>query len=111
MTAALGMMGSLGHSKAFGQLLKVRLHGVAAWFVRHTYYLLQMPGWRRRFRIMIDWTFALLFRPDIVQISMDHEAAWLLRETASPGGVAEPLDQGAVSDGAGLVRAKTSAAG
>ena len=55
----LGMMGSLGHGKAFGQLLKVRVHGVFAWFVRRTYYLLQMPGWGRRLRIMIDWTFAL----------------------------------------------------
>jgi hypothetical protein len=60
---------------------------------------------------MIDWTFALLFRPDIVQISMDREAAWLLRETASRGGVAEPLDQGAVRDGAGTARASTSVAG
>jgi NADH dehydrogenase len=51
----LGMMGSLGHSKGFGQLLKVRVRGVLAWFVRRTYYLLQMPGWGRRLRIMIDW--------------------------------------------------------
>jgi NADH dehydrogenase len=76
----LGMMGSLGHAKAFGQLLKVRVHGVLAWFVRRTYYLLQMPGWGRRLRIMIDWTFALLFRPDVVKISLDSEAALLLRE-------------------------------
>jgi NADH dehydrogenase len=79
----LGMMGSLGHSRAFGQLLKLRVRGVPAWFVRRTYYLLQMPGWRRRLRIMIDWTFALLFRPDIVKISLDSEAALLLRETAA----------------------------
>ena len=74
------MMGSLGHGKAFGQLLKLRVHGFLAWIVRRTYYLLQMPGWRRRLRIMIDWTFALLFRPDVVKISLDSEAALLLSE-------------------------------
>jgi NADH dehydrogenase len=79
----LGMMGSLGHSRAFGQLLKLRVRGVVAWFVRRSYYLFQMPGWRRRLRIMIDWTFALLFRPDIVKISLDSEAALLLREAAA----------------------------
>jgi NADH dehydrogenase len=79
----LGMMGSLGHSRAFGLLLKVRVHGVVAWFVRRMYYLLQMPGWSRRLRIMTDWTFALLFRPDIVKISLDSETEWLLREAAS----------------------------
>ena len=78
----LGMMGSLGHDKGFGQLLKVRVRGLPAWFVRRTYYLLQMPGWGRRLRIVIDWTFALLFRPDIVKIGLDSETALLLREVA-----------------------------
>jgi NADH dehydrogenase len=78
----LGIMGSLGHGKAFGQLLRVRVHGIVAWFVRRTYYLLQMPGWSRRLRIMIDWTFALLFSPDVVKISLDSEVALLLHEAA-----------------------------
>jgi NADH:ubiquinone reductase (H+-translocating) len=76
----LGMMGSLGHGKAFGQLLRVRVHGVLAWFVRRTYYLLQMPGWSRRLRIVTDWTFALLFRADVTKMSLDSEAAQVLRE-------------------------------
>jgi NADH dehydrogenase len=82
----LGMMGSLGHSRAFGQLIKLRVHGVLAWFVRRTYYLLQMPGWSRRLRIMIDWIFAALFRPDIVKISLDSETISLLREAAAGAG-------------------------
>ena len=79
----LGMMGSLGHGKAFGQLLRIRVHGVVAWFVRRSYYLLQMPGWSRRLRIVTDWTFALLFRPDITKMSLDSEAALLLREVGA----------------------------
>ncbi len=77
---SLGMMGSLGHYMGFAQLLKLRLHGFPAWFIRRTYYLLQMPGWSRRLRMMIDWTFSLLFRPDIVKIDLDSETALLLRE-------------------------------
>jgi NADH dehydrogenase len=84
----LGMMGSLGHSRAFGQLLKLRVHGIPAWFVRRTYYLLQMPGWIRRLRIMIDWAFAWFFRPDIVKISLESEHVSLLREAAA-GAVSE----------------------
>jgi NADH dehydrogenase len=100
----LGMMGSLGHSKAFGQLLAVRVRGVLAWFVRRTYYLLQMPGWNRRLRIVIHWTFALLIRPDIVTINLDSEAAQLLRSPAADDAqrtrsgpapsVARPPDEG-----------------
>jgi NADH dehydrogenase len=91
----LGMMGSLGHNKAFGQLVKIRVRGVLAWFVRRSYYLMQMPGWRRRLRIMIDWTFALLFRPDVVKISLDSEEVERLRDEAAakppgPGDAHDP---------------------
>ena len=78
----LGMMGSLGHGKGFGRLLGVRVRGFPAWFVRRTYYLLQMPGWGRKLRIVIDWTLALLFRPDVVKIGLDSETASLLCEVA-----------------------------
>jgi NADH dehydrogenase len=85
------MMGSLGHSKAFGQLLKVRVRGFPAWFIRRTYYLLQMPGWARRLRIVIDWTFALLFRPDVVKFGMDSEEAERRRGSEE---AAESLEHG-----------------
>lgn len=80
---SLGMMGSIGHYMGFAQLLKIRLHGFPAWFIRRTYYLLQMPGWSRRLRMMIDWTFGLLFRPNIVKVNLDSETALLLREFES----------------------------
>jgi NADH dehydrogenase len=78
----LGLMGSLGYSRGFGQLLGLRVRGRLAWFVRRSYYLLQMPGWARRLRIMLDWSFALFFKPDIVKFSLDSEVAAILRETA-----------------------------
>jgi NADH dehydrogenase len=98
--STLGMMGSLGHGKAFGQLLKVRVRGFLAWFIRRTYYLLQMPGWSRRLRIMIDWTFALLFRPDVVKVSLDSEEAERLREAVAAGAVDESPEQDAAPHGA-----------
>jgi NADH:ubiquinone reductase (H+-translocating) len=103
----LGMMGSLGHSRAFGQLLRVRLRGLVAWFVRRTYYLLQMPGWSRRLRIMSDWTFALLFRPDIVKTSLDTETVLLLHEAATGAAPENGRGQGG-SESAEPVRADVS---
>jgi NADH dehydrogenase len=79
----LGMMGSLGHNKGFCQFFSFRVRGHLAWFMRRTYYLFQMPGWVRRLHIMIDWTFALLFRPDIVKIDINSESLALLHETAA----------------------------
>ena len=67
-----------------------RVSGVVAWFVRRSYYLLQMPGWTRRLRIMIDWTFALFFRPDVVKLNLDTEAASLLRDLEGEALAREP---------------------
>ncbi len=85
----LGVMGSLGHAKAFGQVLGIRLRGFPAWWMRRTYYLLQLPGWARRLHVMADWTFALLFRLDIVKIDLACESALLRRGAAA--GAAPPV--------------------
>jgi NADH dehydrogenase len=69
----LGIMASLGHSRAVAQVLRVRLTGFPAWWFRRTYYLLQMPRWDRRLRIVLDWTVALFFRPDITKVEIGGE--------------------------------------
>jgi NADH dehydrogenase len=63
-----GTMGALGHKRAFAVVLGIGFRGVLAWWLRRTYYLLQMPRWSRRLHIVLDWTAALLFRPDIVKL-------------------------------------------
>jgi NADH dehydrogenase len=102
--ATLGMMGSLGHSKAFGQLIKIRLRGFPAWLVRRTYYLLQMPTWRRRLRIVIDWSFALLFRPDVVKVSLETEDVEHRCEPATAQPTPGPAEQGAAFNAAVIGR-------
>jgi NADH dehydrogenase len=78
-----GMMGSLGHHKAFAKTFKLRLRGVPAWFMRRSYYLLATPGWIRRLRIALDWTFAAFFTPDVVKVDLDREHAQILRGDAA----------------------------
>jgi NADH dehydrogenase len=71
--SSLGTMVALGHSWAVAQVLGIRLTGFFAWWLRRTYYLLQMPRWDRRLRIVLDWTVALFFRPDITKIDVAIE--------------------------------------
>ena len=66
----LGTMASLGHTRAVARVLGLPLTGFAAWWVRRTYYLFQMPRWDRRLRIVLDWTVALFFRPDITKVEL-----------------------------------------
>jgi NADH dehydrogenase len=69
----LGTMASLGHTRAVARVLGVRLTGFPAWWIRRTYYLFQMPRWDRRLRIVLDWTVALFFRPDITKVGLQVE--------------------------------------
>jgi NADH dehydrogenase len=70
---SLGTMASLGHTRAVALVFGVRLTGFVAWWLRRTYYLFQMPRWDRRLRIVLDWTVALFFRPDITRVDMRVE--------------------------------------
>src|SRR5262245_23088286 len=73
MFRSLGTMASLGHTRAVAQVFGVRLTGFLAWWLRRTYYLFQMPRWDRRLRIVLDWTVALFFRPDITRVDLRVE--------------------------------------
>jgi NADH dehydrogenase len=67
---SLGTMASLGHSRAVANVMGVRITGFLAWWFRRTYYLLQMPRWDRRLRVVLDWTVALFFRPDVTKVDL-----------------------------------------
>jgi NADH dehydrogenase len=65
-----GLLAALGHYKGVGRIGRFRIKGFLGWWVWRSYYLFQMPRWERRLRIMIDWTVALLFKNDVVQLDV-----------------------------------------
>jgi NADH dehydrogenase len=69
----IGLLASLGYHRGVGRIKGIRIYGFFAWWVRRSYYLMQMPQWSRRIRIVIDWTVALLFRNDVVQLDQVRE--------------------------------------
>jgi len=71
--STLGTLAALGHYDGVGRVWKFKLRGFAAWWVWRSYYLMQMPRWERRIRIMLDWSVALLFRNDIVKLDLFGE--------------------------------------
>jgi NADH dehydrogenase len=70
----LGIMASLGGGKGLGTILKVRVRGLPAFWARRGYYLMTMPGWGRRLRILADWAVAMVTRPDTGRIDLDSAA-------------------------------------
>jgi NADH dehydrogenase len=64
----LGQVATLGRHKGIAEVLGLRLRGFLGWFVTRTYHLYQLPLASRRFRVVVDWTVALFFRRDIVEL-------------------------------------------
>jgi NADH:quinone reductase (non-electrogenic) len=68
-----GSVASLGLYKGVAEVYGIKLKGVVAWFMHRTYHLSRMPTLNRKFRILTDWTTALLFRREVVSLEQIHE--------------------------------------
>jgi NADH dehydrogenase len=66
----LGSLAALGCRTAVARLFGLKVAGFPAWFMYRTIYLFKMPGWGRRFRIMMDWTADLFLRAEPVQLGI-----------------------------------------
>ncbi len=80
----LGYAASLGHLSAVVDIGFVRLSGFIAWWVWRTIYLLKLPGFSRKLRVMLDWTVSLFFPRDITTIST-AQSERVAREHFEPG--------------------------
>ena len=65
----LGQVATLGRYRGIAELPGIRLRGFLGWFVARTYHLYALPTIRRKARVVADWTVALFFRRDIVELS------------------------------------------
>src|SRR5262245_59444695 len=91
MFRSLGTMASLGHTRAVALAFGVRLTGFPAWWLRRSYYLFQMPRWDRRLRIVLDWTIALFFTPDITRVDLRAERELVKQPLSSDSTPPGPL--------------------
>jgi NADH:quinone reductase (non-electrogenic) len=69
----MGQLVSLGRYKGVARVLGLRLRGFPAWFLHRTYHVSRIPTFNRKVRVILDWTVALFFRRDVVQLgSLQH---------------------------------------
>jgi NADH:ubiquinone reductase (H+-translocating) len=64
----LGQVATLGRYKGIADVMGLRLSGFPGWFVTRSYHLYQLPLLTRKLRVVTDWTVALIFRRDVVEL-------------------------------------------
>ncbi|MGC9452605.1 MAG: FAD-dependent oxidoreductase [Oceanipulchritudo sp.] len=65
----LGELAAIGHQRAVGKVLGIRMTGFFPWWLWRTVYLAKLPGFQRKIKVAADWTFELFFQRDINLLS------------------------------------------
>lgn len=68
--SGLGEAASLGHRRAIYYLLGLRVTGFPAWVLWRLTFLLFMPSWSLRLRVVADWVVTALTGRNIINIQM-----------------------------------------
>ncbi len=82
--SALGMMGSLGHRSAVGEVMGLKVSGLLAWFMWRAIYWGKLPGANRKFRVALDWSLDLILQKDLVFLNAAPTES-VSREHFEPG--------------------------
>ena len=64
----LGVFVDMGRHQAVASTMGIRWRGFPAWFLARTYHLANMPGTKRKLRLVVDWTVSLLFSRDTSEL-------------------------------------------
>jgi NADH dehydrogenase len=65
-----GQLATLGHLNAVAQIGPFRISGFLAWWLWRTTYLLKLPRFERKLRVVIDWTLRLFFPRDLTVVDV-----------------------------------------
>jgi NADH:ubiquinone reductase (H+-translocating) len=66
----LGEMVPLSRHTAVADLNGLKLVGFPAWFMWKTVYMLKLPTWAARLRVVLDWTVELFFERDVSELAV-----------------------------------------
>jgi NADH:ubiquinone reductase (H+-translocating) len=67
---ARGSLAALGRRSGVAEVFGLRFSGFIGWWLWRTVYLLKMPGFGRKLRVLLEWNVALLSRRDYVQLGI-----------------------------------------
>jgi NADH dehydrogenase len=64
-----GEMASIGHRVAVAEIFGFQFSGFLAWWLWRTVYVLKLPRFDRKLRVILDWTLDLFFPRDLNHLS------------------------------------------
>ena len=63
-----GLLATIGHHNGVAEIYGLKFSGLLAWFLWRSVYLLKIPTLRRKLNVIVDWTWDIFFKPNVVQV-------------------------------------------
>jgi len=63
----LGLLASIGRRTGVARIMGYNFSGFVAWWLWRTIYLLKLPRFEKKLRVVLDWTLDVFFSKDLVQ--------------------------------------------
>ena len=68
----IGMLASIGRNNAVGEIYGVSISGLMAFLIWRAVYLFKVPTLSRKVRLYLEWSWAMLFPPDIAHLGFER---------------------------------------
>jgi NADH:ubiquinone reductase (H+-translocating) len=68
-----GLLATIGHHNGVAEIYRLRFSGLLAWFLWRAVYLMKIPTFRRKLNVVVDWTWDIFFKPNIVEVRVAQQ--------------------------------------
>jgi len=68
-----GLLATIGHQNGVAEIYRLKFSGLIAWFLWRTVYLMKIPTIGRKLNVVVDWTWDIFFKPNIVQLRVAQQ--------------------------------------
>ncbi|HTT18851.1 MAG TPA: FAD-dependent oxidoreductase [Candidatus Sulfotelmatobacter sp.] len=68
-----GLLATIGHQNGVAEIYGLKFSGLVAWFLWRAVYLMKIPTFRRKLNVVVDWTWDIFFKPNIVEIRVEQQ--------------------------------------
>ena len=63
-----GLLATIGHHNGVAEIYKLKFSGLIAWFLWRCVYLMKIPTIGRKLNVVVDWTWDIFFKPNLVEV-------------------------------------------
>src|SRR5215472_6370976 len=68
-----GLLATIGHQNGVAELYNLKFSGLIAWILWRCVYLMKIPTIGRKLNVVVDWTWDILFKPNVVQVRVGQQ--------------------------------------